>query len=49
MDPDIRAADRDMREIEQLVQKGVISAGHLPGKWCSIGETIVLTWGLLLD
>ncbi|KAH0836711.1 hypothetical protein J3R83DRAFT_8440 [Lanmaoa asiatica] len=29
MEPDIRAADRDMREIELLEQKGVLSAGKL--------------------
>ena len=31
MEPDIRAADRDMREIEILEKKGVTSAGRLPG------------------
>jgi hypothetical protein len=31
MEPDIRAADRDMREIEELEKKGVTSAGHLGG------------------
>jgi hypothetical protein len=31
MEPDIRAADRDMREIEMLEKKGVTSAGKLPG------------------
>lgn len=29
MEPDIRAADRDMREIELLMQKGVLGAGKL--------------------
>jgi len=29
MEPDVRAADRDMREIELLEQKGVLSAGKL--------------------
>ncbi|KAJ2918616.1 hypothetical protein MD484_g1800, partial [Candolleomyces efflorescens] len=29
MEPDIRAADRDMREIDELVKKGVTSAGKL--------------------
>ncbi|KAF8141547.1 hypothetical protein EV363DRAFT_1149980 [Boletus edulis] len=29
MEPDIRAADRDMREIERFEQKGVLSAGKL--------------------
>jgi len=29
MEPDIRAADRDMREVELLEQKGVLSAGKL--------------------
>lgn len=32
MEPDIRAADHDMREIELLEQKGVLSAGKLAGK-----------------
>lgn len=31
MEPEIRAADRDMREIEILEKKGVASAGKLPG------------------
>ncbi|KAF5383700.1 hypothetical protein D9615_003600 [Tricholomella constricta] len=31
MEPDIRAADRDMREIELLEQKGVTGAGKLAG------------------
>lgn len=31
MEPDIRAADRDMREIEVLEQKGVTGAGKLAG------------------
>ena len=31
MEPDIRAADRDMREIELLMQKGVLGAGKLSG------------------
>ncbi|KAI0316063.1 hypothetical protein OF83DRAFT_1031586, partial [Amylostereum chailletii] len=30
LEPDIRAADRDMREIELLEQKGVTGAGKLP-------------------
>jgi hypothetical protein len=32
MEPDIRAADRDMREIEMLEKKGVTGAGKLPGQ-----------------
>lgn len=31
MEPDIRAADRDMREIEMLTKKGVTGAGKLTG------------------
>jgi Cu+-exporting ATPase len=31
MEPDIRAADRDMHEIEALEKKGVTGAGKLPG------------------
>lgn len=31
LEPDIRAADRDMREIEMLEKKGVTAAGKLPG------------------
>ena len=31
MEPDVRAADRDMREIELLEQKVVLSAGKLAG------------------
>jgi hypothetical protein len=31
MEQDIRAADRDMREIEELEKKGVTGAGKLPG------------------
>jgi hypothetical protein len=33
MEPDIRVADRDMREIEILETKGVTSAGKLPSTW----------------
>lgn len=33
MEPDIRAADRDMREIEMLEGKGVTGAGKLGGAW----------------
>ena len=33
MEPDIRAADRDMREIEALEKKGVTGAGKLPGTY----------------
>ena len=33
MEPDIRAADRDMREIEMLEGKGVTGAGKLGGTW----------------
>ena len=31
MEPDIRAADRDMLEIDTLEKKGVLGAGKLPG------------------
>ena len=31
MEPDIRAADRDMLEIDALEKKGVTGAGKLPG------------------
>lgn len=31
MEPDIRTADRDMREIEVLEKKGVTEAGKLAG------------------
>ena len=39
MEPDIRAADRDMREIEALDQKGVATVGKLNSgcptvRWC---------------
>ena len=32
MEPDIRAADRDLREIELLEKRGVLGAGKLAGK-----------------
>jgi len=32
MEPDIRAAERDMREIETLESKGITSSGRLPGQ-----------------
>jgi hypothetical protein len=35
MEPEIRAADRDMREIEIPEQKGVTAAGKLAGKSCT--------------
>ena len=31
MEPDIRAADRDMLEIDALEKKGITGAGKLPG------------------
>ncbi len=31
LEPDIRAADNDMREIDDLQQKGIIGAGALSG------------------
>jgi len=31
MEPDIRAADRDMQEIDALEKKGVLGAGNLAG------------------
>lgn len=31
LEPDVRAADRDMREIALLEEKGVTGAGKLPG------------------
>jgi Cu+-exporting ATPase len=31
MEPDIRAADRDMLEIDALERKGVLGSGKLPG------------------
>lgn len=36
LEPDIRAADRDMREIEMLEKKGVTAAGKLPGTCLAI-------------
>ena len=33
LEPDVRAADRDMREIALLEEKGVTGAGKLPGTW----------------
>lgn len=32
MEPDIRAADRDMQEIEALEKRGVLSAANMTGK-----------------
>ena len=32
MEPDLRAADRDLQEIEALLKKGVTGSGKLPGK-----------------
>ena len=31
LEPDIRAADRDLREIDELESRGVTAAGKLPG------------------
>jgi hypothetical protein len=31
LEPDIRAADNDMREIDDLQQKGITGAGTMPG------------------
>lgn len=33
MEPDIRAADRDMLEIDTLEKKGILGAGKLPGNY----------------
>jgi hypothetical protein len=41
MEPDIRAADRDMREIEALENKGVTSPGRLQGSSLSLSITVV--------
>jgi hypothetical protein len=35
MEPETRAADRDMREIEILEEKGVTAAGRLARKSCT--------------
>jgi hypothetical protein len=43
MEPDIRAADRDMREIEVLERKGVTSAGKLAGWFL---DTVFLARGI---
>ena len=42
MEPDIRAADRDMREIELLVQKGVLGAGKLSGTCTPLCTRLIL-------
>lgn len=44
MEPDMRAADRDMREIELLEQKGVLSAGKLAGTRVFFSR-VLLRWG----
>jgi hypothetical protein len=36
LEPDVRAADRDMREIESLVAKGVTGAGKLGGLYLAL-------------
>jgi P-type Cu+ transporter len=33
MEPDLRAADRDLQEIEALLKKGVTGSGKLPGRF----------------
>jgi hypothetical protein len=35
LEPDIRAADNDMREIDDLQQKGITGAGTLSGMFLS--------------
>lgn len=48
MESEIRAADRDMREIELLEQKGVTAAGKLAGESCRIFRPRrELIWGVL--
>lgn len=32
IEPDLRAADRDLQEIEALLKKGVTGSGRLPGE-----------------
>ena len=34
MEPEIRSADRDLREIDVLEKRGVLGAGKLAGKYC---------------
>lgn len=41
MEPEIRAADRDMREIETLVGKGVTGAGKLGGEYLVFCRSLV--------
>lgn len=33
MEPEIRAADRDLREIDILEKRGILGAGKLAGVW----------------
>ena len=42
MEPDIRAADRDLTEIDTLEKKGVLGAGHLPGNIFCFFPTLFL-------
>lgn len=41
MEPDIRGADRDMREIEALEKKGVTGAGKLAGSFQRVGLHVI--------
>jgi hypothetical protein len=46
MEPDIRAAEHDIREIEALEKKGVTGAGKLPGPFrhsMRVEEVLVLS------
>ena len=41
MEPDIRAADRDLREIDILEKRGVLAAGKLAGALHSLNSYIM--------
>lgn len=43
LEPDIRAADNDMREIDDLQQKGIIGAGTLSGMFRADSFTLAHT------
>ena len=47
MEPEIRAAERDLREIDMLEKRGVLGAGKLPGKFKSSYRTCIRSFIIL--
>ena len=49
MEPEIRAAERDLREIDMLEKRGILGAGKLPGKFKSSYRTCIRSFIICID